>query len=104
MKAKIYEYQDNGVTNFKGNAIYGGSGWELEVELPDFLNPYETVCGEIAIDPENSYPQSLTDCLHVGRYGNPCLCVAYGRWGLPAFKYYGLKVVSRKETDLALYI
>ncbi len=37
MKAKIYEYQDNGVTNFKGNAIYGGSGWELEVELPDFF-------------------------------------------------------------------
>lgn len=103
MKVKIYEYQDNGATYFKETAIYGvGGGLELEVELPDFLNPYETENGEVVIEPENSFPQFLTDCLCENN-GKPCICVTYGK-NIPISRYYNLKVYSRQWKDLARFL
>lgn len=105
MKAKIYEYAENGITSFKENAVYGGlgSGWELEVEIPDFLNPYTTVCGDTVIQPENSFPQTISECLRANG-GKPCLCVTWGKNNPSNSKYYMLNVISRKEADLALYL
>lgn len=104
MKAKIYEYLDNGQKFFKEQKILCGYGWELEVELPNFLKTYESALGETIIEMEDSYPQSLTECLRVSNHENPCLCIAYGRGGLPTFRYYSLNVLSREEVNLAKYL
>ena len=102
MKCKIYEYMDNGRKYFKEQKILCRYGWELDVELPDFIKTYESVLGETIIDMEGSYPQSLTECLRVSKHENPCLCIA-GRGGLP-IKYYSLKVLSREGVNLARYL
>lgn len=102
MRAKIYEYSNDGVISFKENAIYGGSGWELEVELPDFLNPYEAVTGDTVLEPKDSFPQFLSECLRENK-GTPCVCVTFGK-NTPNTRFYNLKVISKKEADLALYL
>lgn len=104
MKCKIYEYLEDGERYFKEQKILCGYGWELEVELPDFLTTYKSDLGETIIDMENSYPQSLTNCLCRSKDDKPCICVTYGRDGLPTFRHYNLKVLSRTAVNLAMYL
>lgn len=104
MIAKIYEYNNGGEVSFSDKCICdGGSGWELEVELPDFLNPYETVCGDLAIQPEQSYAQGLSEILIPSAQLKPCIAVTYGLFA-PETRYYNLKTLSRREISLAQYI
>lgn len=104
MKCKIYEYLEGGQRFFKENVILCGYGWELEVELPDFVKTYESVLGETIISIENSYPQTLSECLRASKDEKPCLCIGYSNGGTPTFKYYNLKVISREEINLARYL
>lgn len=103
MVTKIYEYIDNGNRYFKEKPIYCGSGWENLVEIPEFLNPYESITGDTVIEPDDSYPQFLSDCLRVNTTQGPCLCVTYSK-NVPVFKYYNLKVISREEVNLVRYL
>ncbi len=45
------------------------------VKLPDFLNTYKFVLGEIIINMEDSAPQSLTECLRLNKNEKPCVCI-----------------------------
>ena len=104
MKTKIYEYSDgNGNSKFSPFHVLdeGGRGcWELEVDIPDFLNPYETVSGEIAMEPENCFASLLSEAL-ISNSGKPCLSLATENG---SEKYYNLSVDSRTEKSTAMYL
>lgn len=108
MKTKIYEYTNTTPTGayvrtFKPTLIRdnGGRGcWELKVEIPEELNPYETATGEIYIEPEKSWKYSLLESLKTKRE-KPAI-VWYTRTGEKKVKF--LKIESRTEKSTAMYL
>ena len=104
MKTKIYEYSDgNGNSHFSPFHVIeqGGRGcWELEVDIPDYLNPYETVTGEIAIEPENCFTSGLNESL-ISKNGKPFIAFITKNGGE---KYYAIHVFSRKEKSTSMYL
>lgn len=104
MKTKIYEYSDgNGNSKFSPFHVLDESGrgcWELEVDIPDFLNPYETAYGEIAMEPKNCFVSLLNEAL-ISNSGKPCLSLKTENG---SEKYYNLSVCSRTEKSTAMYL
>lgn len=108
MKTKIYEYTNTTstgayVTTFKPTLIRdnGGRGcWELEVDIPEELNPYETATGEICIEPEKGWKYSLLETLRTQRE-KPAI-VWYTRTGEKKVRF--LKIESRTEKSTAMYL
>ncbi len=103
MITKIYGYQDSTgrIAQYKEHLTFSDNGCalELEVEIPDWLNPYESVCGDICIEIEGSgYPISR---LLVHNGDNHMLTLA-----LPTLHggYIALKPISEKWVDAARHI
>lgn len=106
MKTRIYEYpgQLDGKNKFSSNFVrdYSGSGcWEIETEIPDKLNPYKTMSGEIAIEPKNGFRYLLSEILLTGNSGEPYIDYTdedgnNHRYQLPVF--------SRTEKSTAMYL
>lgn len=75
MLAKIYGYQNTKgkVAHYNENLIKGeGNGCALEiiVEIPNELNPYESICGDTCIEIEGMR-MSLNEALFSDKNGNP---------------------------------
>ncbi len=108
MTTKIYEYTNTTpteayITTFKPTLIrdHNGRGcWELEVEIPEELNPYETATGEICIEPEKGWKYSLLETLKTQK-GKPVITWD-SKTGEKKIKI--LKVKSRTEKSTAIYI
>ena len=79
----------------------GRGCWEIETEIPDSLNPYETECFGIAIQPEPSYREFLMDVLFSDKEGEPWIKWTTENGGVRKYK---LPVKSRIEKSTAMYI
>lgn len=78
MKRIIYGYQnkDGRVDTYKDKLILdfdGGCALKTEVEIPDFLNPYESPLGT-CLD-YNGFSYSLEEALFADKNGNPWIGV-----------------------------
>ena len=103
MRLKIYEYH-NGIngTYFSDNFVrdFEARGcFELEVEIPDSMNPYITVSDNIAID-HDGHRFMLNEIL-TSKDGDPCIS-----WFVISGikKVEKLKVYSREEKSTAMYL
>lgn len=103
MKAKIYEYRDNvNGTCFSDNFVrdYGGRGcFELDVEIPDNLDPYITVSDNIAIE-YNGIRFMLNDVL-ITKNGDPYISLTISSTFTMNEK---LHVYNREEKSTAMYL
>ena len=75
MKATIYGYQNNEgrISHYNQHLVKdynGGCALELLVDIPDELNPYASVMGDICIEVDGT-PMELD--LHADKYGNPII-------------------------------
>lgn len=102
MKTVLYEYVNgNGTTSYSDSfrRDYEGRGcWELEIEIPDRLNPYTAESGYVCINPGNSFIFHIDEILAKNKEHPEISWYEYsGR------KHYErLKVYSRKERSTAL--
>lgn len=101
MRINIYEYPDGTNRFFKDTLVrdYDGTGcWELEVEMPDILNPYPLKMGGFAIEPPKGFSEMLSDCLS-NENGKPHI-----KWTDEFNETHSclLKILSRKERSTSL--
>lgn len=103
MRSKIYEYHNdiNG-TCFSDNFVrdYDGRGcFELEVEIPDNLNPYITVSDNIVVEYNNN--KFMLNEILTSKDDEPCIS-----WFVISGvrKVEKLKVYSRKEKSTSMYL
>ena len=104
MKAILYEYVDgNGNVSYSDSfhRDYDGRGcWELEVEIPDRLNPYISDFGYVCINPDNGFRCHINEILVKNREAPEISWYEYSK----RQHYERLKVYSRKERSTALYL
>lgn len=104
MKKKIYGYQNvsRGGWWFSEHLTLsdqGGQALEIEVEIPDWLNPYESKYGDTCFV-IGSMPYSLDEILVSNRYGTPGLCLPDKYGG----RIFNLKKLSENWVSRAKYL
>lgn len=105
MKITVYGYQrgtGGGISFYKEHLsrdYNGGQALAVEVEIPDSLNPYESVSMNTCIEWEGM-KYMLDEVLSVGKNGNPILALP-SRGGV---SFMALKKISEEWVSKAMYI
>lgn len=104
MKITVYGYQNEigKISAYRENLskdYTGGQALAVEVEVPDSLNPYESVSGDTCVEYEGM-KYALNEILTVSKDDAPTLALP-SKGGT---RYMGLKKISEEWVSKAMYI
>ncbi len=105
MKITVYGYQrgtGGGISFYKEHLsrdYSGGQALAVEVEIPDSLNPYESVSMNTCIE-YKGIKYMLDEVLSVGKNDNPILALP----SKDGTRYMGLKKLSEEWVSKAMHL
>lgn len=105
MKITVYGYQrgtGGGISFYKEHLsrdYSGGQALAVEVEIPDSLNPYESVSMNTCIE-YKGVKYMLDEVLSVGKNGNPILALP----SMNGVSYMALKKISEEWVSKAMHL